>query len=156
MAWHGTAHHLSQRIQKRSRSTPASKAAGALSPLCWHDTHAAGLQESGPDAQLVCGGALPCGPAQPKPCVLQLVADADADVDAACMHAMLQVGLLSSQTRLVRIKNVLTEQQDTVEVPTEETLLQVRRQKPSRLQQHQSSSGSSSHMSAEACPGTAY
>jgi hypothetical protein len=43
------------------------------------------------------------------------------------MHAMVcaQVGLLSSQTRLVRIKNVLTEQQDTVEVPTEETLLQV-------------------------------
>jgi hypothetical protein len=35
------------------------------------------------------------------------------------------VGLLSSQTRLVRIKNVLTEQQDTVEVPMEETLLQV-------------------------------
>jgi hypothetical protein len=43
------------------------------------------------------------------------------------MHAMVcaQVGLLSRQTRLVRIKNVLTEQQDTVEVPTEETLLQV-------------------------------
>lgn len=38
---------------------------------------------------------------------------------------LLQVGLLSSQTRLVRIKNVLTEQQDTVEVPMEETLLQV-------------------------------
>jgi len=35
------------------------------------------------------------------------------------------VGLLSSQTRLVRIKNVLTEQQDTLEVPTEETLLEV-------------------------------
>jgi hypothetical protein len=37
-----------------------------------------------------------------------------------------QVGLLSSHTQLVRIKNVLTEQQDTMEVPTEETLLEVR------------------------------
>lgn len=36
-----------------------------------------------------------------------------------------QVGLLSSRTQLVRVKNVLTEQQDTLEVPTEETLLEV-------------------------------
>lgn len=42
-----------------------------------------------------------------------------------CVLLLLQVGLLSSQTRLVRIKNALTEQQDTVEVPMEETLLQV-------------------------------
>jgi hypothetical protein len=42
-----------------------------------------------------------------------------------CAAAAWQVGLLSSQTHLVRIKNVLTGQQDTVEVPMEETLLQV-------------------------------
>jgi hypothetical protein len=33
-----------------------------------------------------------------------------------------QVGLLSKQARLVRIKNVLTEQEDVMEVPSEETL----------------------------------
>jgi hypothetical protein len=38
----------------------------------------------------------------------------------------LQVGLLSSKTRLVRVKNVLTEQEDTMEVPSEETVGQVR------------------------------
>lgn len=35
------------------------------------------------------------------------------------------MGLLSSQTRLVTIKNVLTERHDTLEVPSEETLAQV-------------------------------
>lgn len=39
----------------------------------------------------------------------------------------LKVGLLSSRTQLVRVKNVLTEQQDTLEVPTEETLVEVQR-----------------------------
>ncbi|WIA30013.1 hypothetical protein OEZ86_000110 [Tetradesmus obliquus] len=38
----------------------------------------------------------------------------------------LRVGLLSSKTRLVRVKNVLTEQEDTLEVPSEETVGQVR------------------------------
>eukprot|EP00879_Flechtneria_rotunda_P007962 GHRR01008342.1.p1 GENE.GHRR01008342.1~~GHRR01008342.1.p1 ORF type:complete len:233 (+),score=65.45 GHRR01008342.1:339-1037(+) len=38
----------------------------------------------------------------------------------------LKVGLLSSKTRLVRIKNVLTEQEDTLEVPSEETVGQIR------------------------------
>lgn len=37
----------------------------------------------------------------------------------------LQVGLLSGKTRLVRVKNVLTEQEDVLEVPTEETVGQV-------------------------------
>ncbi|KAF8069615.1 hypothetical protein HT031_001732 [Scenedesmus sp. PABB004] len=36
----------------------------------------------------------------------------------------LQVGLLSARTRLVRVVNVLTEQEDTLEVPDEETLRQ--------------------------------
>lgn len=37
----------------------------------------------------------------------------------------MQVGLLSSKTRLVRVKNVLTEQEDLLEVPSEETVGQV-------------------------------
>jgi hypothetical protein len=36
------------------------------------------------------------------------------------------VGLLSGKTRLVRVKNVLTEQEDAMEVPSEETVGQVR------------------------------
>jgi hypothetical protein len=44
--------------------------------------------------------------------------------DRCCYAA--QVGLLSSKTRLVRVKNVLTEQEDTMEVPSEETVGQVR------------------------------
>lgn len=39
--------------------------------------------------------------------------------------ATLKVGLLSAATRLVRVRNVLTEQEDTLEVPCEETVAQL-------------------------------
>eukprot|EP00878_Enallax_costatus_P019323 GHUV01020385.1.p1 GENE.GHUV01020385.1~~GHUV01020385.1.p1 ORF type:complete len:233 (+),score=43.81 GHUV01020385.1:241-939(+) len=41
-------------------------------------------------------------------------------------YVTLRVGLLSRKTRLVRVKNVLTEQEDVLEVPAEETVGQVR------------------------------
>jgi len=40
---------------------------------------------------------------------------------------LLRVGALSEATRLVRIKNVLTGQEDTMEVPSEETMGEVQR-----------------------------
>ena len=39
---------------------------------------------------------------------------------------MFQIGNLSSKTRAVRVKNVLTSQEDTIEVPTEETIAEIR------------------------------
>ena len=37
-----------------------------------------------------------------------------------------QIGNLSSKTRVVRIKNVLTSQEDTIEVPSEEMVVEIR------------------------------
>ena len=39
---------------------------------------------------------------------------------------MQQIGLLSSHTRCIRIKNVLTDQTITLEVPVEESILEIR------------------------------
>lgn len=69
------------------------------------------------------------------------------------VHTMLQVGLRSSQTRLVRIKNVLTEQQDTVEVPVEETLLQVMRV-PAQLHAAAAAAAAGPCLLQAACPGS--
>ena len=38
----------------------------------------------------------------------------------------MQIGNLSKKTRVVRVKNVLTSQEDTVEVPSEETIAEIR------------------------------
>ena len=40
--------------------------------------------------------------------------------------SLFQIGNLSSKTRAVRVKNVLTSQEDTIEVPTEETIAEIR------------------------------
>ncbi len=45
-------------------------------------------------------------------------------VHALCMPA--QIGLLSARTRVIRIRNVLTDQEDQIEVPCEEKLVEIR------------------------------
>ena len=41
-------------------------------------------------------------------------------------HACIQIGNLSKKTRVVRIKNVLTDQVDAIEVPSEESITEIR------------------------------
>ena len=41
------------------------------------------------------------------------------------MHAPLQIGNLSARTRVVRVKNVLTAQEDRIEVPSEEAIVEI-------------------------------
>lgn len=43
-----------------------------------------------------------------------------------CSGCRTQIGQLSRKTRVVRIKNVLTEQEDQLEVPSEETIAEIR------------------------------
>lgn len=43
-----------------------------------------------------------------------------------CLFPAAQLGNLSSRVRVVRMKNVLTKQEDTIEVPSEETVVEIR------------------------------
>lgn len=43
-----------------------------------------------------------------------------------CLLPAAQLGNLSSRVRVVRMKNVLTKQEDTIEVPSEETVVEIR------------------------------
>lgn len=43
-----------------------------------------------------------------------------------CFFPAAQLGNLSSRVRVVRMKNVLTKQEDTIEVPSEETVVEIR------------------------------